>query len=97
MIERANLTTVEAGQQSANATTPADHRISYGDDPNQFGELRLPPQDGPHPVVVLVIPGAGHFEIASAARRRGRRCRRRSARSSTSGKTQSSRLIPAPP
>lgn len=36
---------------------PADHRIAYGDDPNQFGDLRLPPTPGPHPVVVLVHGG----------------------------------------
>jgi acetyl esterase/lipase len=92
MIERANpgfprtaamlvclsLTTVEAGQQSANATavmspaqfqtavpTPADHRISYGDDPNQFGELRLPPQGGPHPVVVLIHGGCWMADYAT--------------------------------
>ena len=35
----------------------ADHQFSYGDDPNQIGELRLPPRPGPHPVVVLVHGG----------------------------------------
>lgn len=36
---------------------PPDHRIAYGSDPNQFGELRLPPGNGPHPVVVLIHGG----------------------------------------
>jgi acetyl esterase/lipase len=37
---------------------PADHRLSYGDDPLQFGELRLPKATGgTHPVVVLVHGG----------------------------------------
>ena len=34
-----------------------DHRIAYGDDPLQFGNLRLPEGDGPHPVVAFVHGG----------------------------------------
>jgi acetyl esterase/lipase len=34
-----------------------DHRIPYGDDPLQFGELRLPDGPGPHPVAVIVHGG----------------------------------------
>ena len=35
----------------ANASVPAGaHRIAYGSDPLQFGELRLPATQGPHPV-----------------------------------------------
>lgn len=37
--------------------SPADHRMAYGSDPLQFGELRLPKGQGPHPVVVLVHGG----------------------------------------
>src|SRR5262245_48319205 len=36
---------------------PADHRLSYGSDPAHFGDLYLPSQPGPHPVVVLVHGG----------------------------------------
>jgi acetyl esterase/lipase len=36
---------------------PADHRIAYGTDPSQFGDLRLPAGKGPHPVVVVVHGG----------------------------------------
>jgi acetyl esterase/lipase len=36
---------------------PPDHRISYGKDPLQFGELRLPKSPGPHPVVVVIHGG----------------------------------------
>ncbi len=32
-------------------------RISYGDGPDRFGELRVPPGRGPHPVAVLVHGG----------------------------------------
>jgi acetyl esterase/lipase len=32
-------------------------RIAYGDDPNQFGELRLPAGAGPHPVLVFLHGG----------------------------------------
>ena len=36
---------------------PADHRLAYGTDPEQFGELRLPKTRGPHPVAVLLHGG----------------------------------------
>lgn len=36
---------------------PADYRLSYGDDPLQFGELRLPAGPGPHPVAIVVHGG----------------------------------------
>jgi ABC-type uncharacterized transport system substrate-binding protein len=36
---------------------PADHRFAYGPDPAQFGDLYLPPQLGPHPVVLLLHGG----------------------------------------
>ncbi|WP_328631305.1 alpha/beta hydrolase [Streptomyces sp. NBC_00356] len=38
---------------------PADHRVRYGDDPLQFGDLRLPDRTAPggHPVVVFVHGG----------------------------------------
>jgi acetyl esterase/lipase len=36
---------------------PADHILSYGQDANQIGELRLPAGSGPHPIVVLVHGG----------------------------------------
>lgn len=36
---------------------PADHRLFYGSDPLQFGELRLPQTAGPHPVVVIIHGG----------------------------------------
>jgi len=34
-----------------------DHRLSYGDDPLQFGELRLPEGEGPFPVVIVIHGG----------------------------------------
>lgn len=36
---------------------PADARIPYGDGSLQFGDLRLPVGDGPHPVVVVMHGG----------------------------------------
>lgn len=36
---------------------PPDARVAYGDDPLQFGELRLPEGPGPHPTVVLIHGG----------------------------------------
>jgi hypothetical protein len=38
-------------------TPPANERIAYGQDPLQFGELRLPGGDGPFPVAILVHGG----------------------------------------
>jgi acetyl esterase/lipase len=34
-----------------------DHRITYGSDPLQFGELRLPSGPGPHPVAIALHGG----------------------------------------
>ena len=45
--------------------SPPDHRLEYGADPNQFGELRLPARRGPHPVAVLVHGGCWKAEYAS--------------------------------
>jgi acetyl esterase/lipase len=42
---------------------PADHRLSYGTDSQQFGDLYLPEQDGPYPVVVLVHGGCWLAEV----------------------------------
>lgn len=53
---------------------PAGARIAYGPAPQQFGELRLPPGAGPHPVVVAIHGGfwrarygLGYFGHACAA------------------------------
>jgi acetyl esterase/lipase len=44
----------------------ADHVIAYGDDPLQFGELRLPEGDGPFPVIVFMHGGCwmSEYDIA---------------------------------
>jgi len=36
---------------------PADHRLAYGADPNQFGDLRLPKGEGPFPVALNIHGG----------------------------------------
>ncbi|MGC2197290.1 MAG: alpha/beta hydrolase [Terriglobales bacterium] len=36
---------------------PADTRLAYGSDPNQFGDLRLPEGKGPFPVVMNIHGG----------------------------------------
>ena len=41
---------------------PADHRISYGSDPSQFGDLRLPQGNGPHPIVIVIHGGCWYSE-----------------------------------
>jgi acetyl esterase/lipase len=52
----------------------ADHRLAYGAGPLQFGELRLPAGDGPHPVAVVAHGGCwlaeydlGHVSSLAAA------------------------------
>ena len=42
--------------------TPADHRLRYGQDSLQFGDLRLPPGSGPHPLAVVVHGGCWRSE-----------------------------------
>jgi acetyl esterase/lipase len=37
--------------------TPPDRVLSYGDDPLQFGELRIPDGEGPHPVAIVIHGG----------------------------------------
>src|SRR5712692_5425863 len=42
----------------ANASVPSNgRRISYGADPLQYGELRMPTSKGPHPVAIIVHGG----------------------------------------
>ena len=40
-------------------SSPADHRIHYGNDPLQFGDLRLPKTLGRHPVILSFMGVAG--------------------------------------
>jgi acetyl esterase/lipase len=44
---------------------PADAKASYGSDPLQFGELRLPPGRGPFPVAVVIHGGCWVSEFAT--------------------------------
>lgn len=44
---------------------PADVRIPYGADPNQFADLRIPSGDGLHPVVVLMHGGCWKADYAT--------------------------------
>lgn len=39
-------------------------RLQYGDGPLQFGDLRLPAGDGPHPVVVVIHGGCWRADFA---------------------------------
>jgi acetyl esterase/lipase len=48
---------------------PPDFCISYGDDPAQCAELRLPAGDGPHPVAVVVHGGCwlGEYDLRTTS------------------------------
>lgn len=48
---------ITAGEAIAWAPLPYDARVSYGADPLQYGELRLPAGKGPFPVAVVVHGG----------------------------------------
>ena len=43
-----------------------DHRITYGSDPSQYAELRVPDGSGPHPLVVLIHGGCFKAAYATA-------------------------------
>lgn len=47
-------------------SNPPDTRVAYGQDSSQYGELRLPPGPGPHPVVVLIHGGCFKAAYAKA-------------------------------
>lgn len=44
---------------------PANYRISYGKDPLQFGELRLPQGKGPFPVAMIIHGGCWNASFAT--------------------------------
>ncbi len=52
-----NIAVMSAADALALPRPSADHRLAYGDDPLQFGELRLPDGDGPYPVVIVIHGG----------------------------------------
>ena len=52
---------------SAIPSLPPDRRITYGTDSSEYGELRVPPGSGPHPVAVLIHGGC--FKAAYATTR----------------------------
>jgi acetyl esterase/lipase len=68
MTERHDLLT--AADLADFGNPPADARIRYGDDPLQFGDLRLPPGHGPHPVAVFVHGGCwlSEYDIAHSGK-----------------------------
>ena len=58
----ATFTSALAGQTRgpldlANADVPPGRRIAYGTDALQFGELRVPSTNGPHPIAIVVHGG----------------------------------------
>lgn len=53
-MDAQRLTTAQAMQLPSRE---ADHRLFWGLDPIQFGDLRLPDGPGPHPVAVLIHGG----------------------------------------
>ncbi len=57
-------TVMTVAQFQALSSKPADYRLSYGTQANQFGELRIPPGAGPYPVAVLIHGGCWKAEYA---------------------------------
>lgn len=54
-----------AGDVSALASKPEDHRLFYGSHSAQFGDLRLPSGSGPFPVAIIVHGGCWLSKYAS--------------------------------
>jgi acetyl esterase/lipase len=52
-------------QFQALPSKPADYRLSYGTDANQFGELRVPSGVGQYPVAILIHGGCWKAEYGS--------------------------------
>jgi acetyl esterase/lipase len=52
-------------QFKALPSKPADYRLSYGTDANQFGELRVPSGVGPYPVAILIHGGCFKSEYGT--------------------------------
>jgi len=62
MTRRALLLVAGCGAMRAQsildlAPPKSDARLTYGPDPNQFGDLRLPAGKGPHPLVIFIHGG----------------------------------------
>ena len=49
---------------------PADTRIHYGNNPLQFGDLRIPPGNGPHPVAIFIHGGCwlNEYDISHSSK-----------------------------
>lgn len=52
-------------QLQALSSLPADYRIFYGTDENQFGDLRVPLGPGPHPLAILIHGGCWKADFAT--------------------------------
>jgi acetyl esterase/lipase len=52
-------------QFQALPSNPADYRISYGKDENQFGDLRVPSGAGPYPIAILIHGGCWKADFAT--------------------------------
>jgi acetyl esterase/lipase len=52
-------------QFQALPSRPADYRIAYGKDADQFGELRVPTGAGSHPVVILIHGGCWRADFST--------------------------------
>jgi len=52
-------------QFQALPSKPADYRLSYGTDANQFGELRVPSGVSPYPVAILIHGGCWKAEYST--------------------------------
>jgi acetyl esterase/lipase len=64
---RASIDRLMTGEDLAALPSRApDRRITYGAEASQYGELRVPPDTGPHPLVVLIHGGCFKAAYATA-------------------------------
>jgi len=54
------------GDLQALTSRAPDRRVAYGADSSQYGELRVPPGPGPHPVAILIHGGCFKAAYANA-------------------------------